>query len=70
MNAKRFLKRDWPTLLGVAVGALGGWLYYIRIGCDSGSCPITSSPVMSAIWGAAVGGILFSMFGKKKKSDE
>ena len=65
MNVKRFLKREWPTLLGT-----GGWLYFIYVGCDSGSCPITSSPVMSAVWGAAVGGILFSMFRKKKNSDE
>ncbi|VDR35486.1 Uncharacterised protein [Alistipes sp. cv1] len=70
MDVKRFLKREWPTLLGTAAGALGGWLYFIYVGCDSGSCPITSSPVMSAVWGAAVGGILFSMFRKKKNSDE
>ena len=70
MDVKRFLKRVGPTLLGTAAGALGGWLYFIYVGCDSGSCPITSSPVMSAVWGAAVGGILFSMFRKKKNSDE
>ena len=68
MNIERFLKKYWPTLLGAAAGALGGWLYYIYIGCESGSCPITSSPVMSVIWGAALGGVLFSMFQKKEKT--
>ncbi|MBU2650810.1 MAG: hypothetical protein KKA81_07735 [Bacteroidetes bacterium] len=58
----------WLSVAGIALGALGGYIYYIRIGCNSGSCPITSNPWMSMLWGAAIGYLLFDMFsGKKKK---
>lgn len=66
----RFFKRYWLTLLGVAVGSIGGYLYWLFIGCSSGSCPITSSPTISSIWGAAIGVLLFDMFNKKKKNNE
>jgi hypothetical protein len=68
---QNFLKKHWLLLLGVAVGAVGGYLYYIFVGCNNGSCPITSSPTMSTLWGAVLGGLLFDMFNKKeKKQDE
>lgn len=62
-----FFKRYWLTLLGIVVGLTGGYLYWRFIGCSSGSCPITSSPVMSSLWGAAIGGLLFDMLHKKKE---
>jgi len=52
------------TLIGIVVGALGGYLYYYFIGCNSGSCVITSKPLNSAIYGAILGGLLFSEFKK------
>jgi hypothetical protein len=68
---QNFLKKHWLLLLGVTVGAVGGYLYYIFVGCNNGSCPITSSPTMSTLWGAVLGGLLFDMFNKKeKKQDE
>lgn len=66
---KKFIMNNILLLVGGAVGALAGYLYYVFVGCNSGSCPITSSPVMSVIWGAVMGGLLFSMFDKKKKSN-
>lgn len=65
-----YLKRNWITILGIVIGAVGGFLYWRFVGCSSGSCPITSSPVMSSIWGAILGGLLFSMFTKKEKANE
>jgi hypothetical protein len=64
---KHFLQRYGRTLLGVAIGALGGFLYWRFVGCSSGSCPITSSPSISTIWGALMGGLLFSSFKKDTK---
>ncbi len=58
----KLLKRHWPTLLGVALGALGGCLYWYFAGCADGTCPITSSPLNSTLWGAVMGGLLLSMF--------
>lgn len=51
---------------GIVIGATGGFLYYYFIGCRTGTCPITSSPWLSMLWGAAVGYLLFDMFRKKK----
>ncbi len=67
---KMKIKKNWLTLLGAAIGALGGYLYWLYIGCESGSCPITSSPLISSLWGAVMGGLLFSIFKMEKKSDE
>ncbi len=41
--------------LGVLIGGIGGFLYYYFIGCTSGSCAITSSPISSVLFGAAIG---------------
>lgn len=66
----QFIRKNLLYLIGGAMGAIGGYLYYIYIGCNSGSCPITSSPIMSVIWGAVLGGLIVSMFKKEKKSDD
>ncbi|WP_437124326.1 DUF6132 family protein [Alistipes ihumii] len=58
------------TLIGVVFGALAGYFYYRQVGCVDGSCPITSSPWLSSVWGAAFGGLLASMFKRKPKEDE
>ena len=63
----QFIRKNKFYLIGGAVGGAGGYLYYFYVGCSSGSCPITSSPVMSIIWGAAMGGLLLSLFKKTKK---
>lgn len=39
----------------VVIGAVLGYLYGRLIGCAGGSCPLTSNPLRSALWGAAVG---------------
>lgn len=59
---KIFFRRYGLTLIGVVLGALGGFLYWRFVGCASGTCPITSSPVYTSLWGAAMGGLLLSMF--------
>jgi len=63
MNEKR--KLDWnkkyfriftlKSIVGTILGLIGGYLYYTEIGCKSGSCPISSNPWLSLLWGAAVG---------------
>ena len=64
------LKKNLLYIAGGLVGGLGGFLYWYYVGCRTGSCPITSSPTMSVIWGAVMGGLLFSMFPKKKNKKE
>jgi len=54
-------------ILGVAIGAVAGWCYWYFVGCASGTCPITSKPVNSSLYGALMGYLLFSMFKTNKK---
>jgi hypothetical protein len=62
------------TISGIVAGGTVGFLYYYFIGCQSGSCAITSNPWLSILWGAAFGYLLFDFFKKKKpakvKSDQ
>jgi hypothetical protein len=37
------------TILGGVIGAVGGYLYYHYVGCLSGTCPITSNPLISTL---------------------
>jgi hypothetical protein len=60
------VKKNLLTIIGIAVGALGGYLYWKFIGCSSGACAITSKPLNSTLYGMLMGGLLFSMFEKKK----
>ncbi|MBX3252918.1 MAG: hypothetical protein KF862_02155 [Chitinophagaceae bacterium] len=55
------------VIAGVILGAAGGYLYYHFIGCHSGTCAITSRPVNSTLYGALLGGLLFSLFSSNKK---
>lgn len=64
---KLLTKNNLLTTIGILTGGVAGFLYWRFVGCSSGSCPITSSPVMSSIWGAAIGGLLLSIFRTDKK---
>ena len=56
------------TAIGVVVGGISGYLYYKYVGCSTGTCRITSKPVNSTLYFALIGGLLFNMFVKEKKS--
>jgi len=58
----------WPVAL--ALGALAGFTYWYYIGCNSGSCAITSSPVNSSIYGAVMGALFVNMFQKDTKTSK
>ncbi|WP_308420576.1 DUF6132 family protein [Dyadobacter endophyticus] len=55
----------WYPLAGIAIGSVLGYLYYHFIGCSSGTCPITSNPVNSTLYGAVMGGLLISSLVRK-----
>jgi hypothetical protein len=52
---------------GIGIGLIAGYAYWYFIGCSSGSCAITSSPVNSSIYGALLGLLLIGDTGKKGK---
>lgn len=59
------LKKYLLTIIGILIGALGGYVYYHFVGCTSGTCTITSKPLNSTLYGAVMGGLLFNLFEKK-----
>jgi hypothetical protein len=64
-NNENPLKRFKLHLIGLLVGALGGFLYWHFIGCASGVCPITGNPYISTAYGALLGILLFGTLKKK-----
>lgn len=57
------------VLIGMVAGALGGFLYFHFVGCN-GSCLISSSPYISTIYGALMGGLTGNLFQKKPTKQE
>jgi hypothetical protein len=60
------------NLIGLALGGIGGFIFYINTDTTvTGSFPITSSPISSVIWGALIGfllaDILYQSFKKRHK---
>jgi hypothetical protein len=65
-----FISENKLVLIGISIGPIGGYLYYHFIGCATGTCPITSKPLNSTLYGALMGGLLFSIFKKEKINSE
>jgi hypothetical protein len=63
---KKWFNNNLLYIIGAATGAVGGFMYWKLVGCSSGSCPITSKPLNSTLYGAMMGSLLLSLF---KKSD-
>lgn len=61
-----FFKNNLLVVVGVIVGSVAGYLYWKFIGCNFGTCLITSKPLNSSIYGAVMGGFIFSMAKKNK----
>ena len=49
-------------VVGVVIGGALGFAFYKFIGCSTGTCPLTSHPVVSTIYGAVVGTLLATSF--------
>jgi hypothetical protein len=49
-------------IIGAAVGAVLGFGWYKLVGCSSGTCPLTSNPIISTIYGLTVGALLAGSF--------
>jgi len=65
-----YISKNKLTLIGIIVGAIGGYLYYHFVGCASGTCAITSKPINSTLYGAMMGGLFLNIFQKEKYKSE
>jgi hypothetical protein len=45
----------WKPFIGIVTGGLAGFLYFYFIGCNSGTCAITSNPFRSMLFGGILG---------------
>jgi hypothetical protein len=64
---KKFTKKNKYGLLLIVPGAILGYLYWYYIGCNSGTCPITSVWYNSALWGAVMGYLVGNMVDDSRK---
>ena len=71
--------KNWPTkrlillAFGLVLGAGAGYAYWFYVGCNSGSCMITSKASNSTLYGLAMGGLLAGTvwdYMKKDKKDK
>lgn len=47
---------------GAVIGGALGFTFYKTVGCTTGTCPLTSNPVLSTIYGLCIGGLIASTF--------
>lgn len=63
------MKPRYRIILGVVIGGLLGFSYFYFIGCKTGTCPLTSNPLISTAYGAVMG-VLITSGGSSKKQKE
>jgi len=67
-NLKNTFKKKRYVIAGSILGAVAGYLYYFFIGCKTGTCAITSNPVISTLYGSLMGGLFTTIVDKKEKT--
>lgn len=76
---KAFFTKNFSLthIIGIVLGAIGGYLYYYFVGCSSGTCALKSNPYIMIAYGILFGYFIFDLlmsvykkYGKKKDSDE
>ncbi len=50
------------TIIGLVAGGGIGFAYYKLVGCSSGTCPLTSNPIISTVYGSIIGALVASSF--------
>ena len=45
-------------VVGALVGGGLGFAFYKFVGCSTGTCPLTSNPIISTIYGAVLGALV------------
>lgn len=64
-----YIKKNVFLLIGFLIGSVAGYLYWKFIGCTTGTCPITNSPINNTIYGAIMGTLIGYTLHKDKKQN-
>lgn len=67
---QEYITKYKTHLIGFALGAIAGFLYWRFVGCSSGTCPITSNWYTSSIYGSLMGVLLVGSNKKEMKKNE
>jgi hypothetical protein len=67
---KDFISKNRWRIVGIFLGLIGGFLYYQFVGCNSGTCPITSNPLISTLYGGVIGYLISDFFKIKEVKKE
>ena len=46
------------VIIGLIAGGSLGFAFYKLVGCSSGTCPLTSNPFTSTLYGSVVGALV------------
>lgn len=65
---ENFIKKYKLGLIGIVLGGILGYAYYYFIGCNTGTCSITSKPINSSVYGMVMGYLILSTFEKTKEN--
>ena len=65
---ENFIKKYKLGLIGIVLGGILGYAYYHFIGCNTGTCAITSKPINSSVYGMLMGYLILSTFEKTKEN--
>ena len=64
-DMKKYLKKRLRPAVFTLGGALAGLGYYALVGCSTGSCAITASPVNTMLYMGLMGWLLSGIFGSQ-----
>ena len=65
---ENFIKKYKLGLIGIVLGGILGYAFYHFIGCNTGTCAITSKPINSSVYGMVMGYLILSTFEKTKEN--
>ena len=65
-----FFKNNMLYIAGGILGGIGGFLYWKFVGCSSGTCKITASPLNSSLYFGLIGSLALGIFKKKSKEND
>lgn len=69
-KVKNWILTHKKNIILAIIGAIAGYLYWYYVGCESGSCAITSVWYRTTIYGALMGWLLSDVSLKQTKKEK